>query len=112
MATSKNKLGSKRHAFSLLELLAVVTIMAVVASIVVPRIAISAFSAKEKACYQYRGDLNAAIERYIFEQGGIPDDLNDLANTEYYPSDIPACPVEKSVYQMDADTGRIIGHRH
>ena len=66
-----------RQAFSLLEMLAAVTIIAIIASIVVPRVSLHAFAAKKKACLQYRGDINSALERYLFDNGVPPTQLSD-----------------------------------
>ncbi len=103
---------SVRQAFSLLELLAVVTIMAIIASVIVPRIGYHAFGAKQKACYQYRRDINLAIERYIFENNAPPNKLSDLIDGDYYPNAIPKCPADQTEYKMDLTTYRIIGHNH
>ena len=108
----KNGGQSARRAFSLLELLAVVTIIAIIASIVVPRIAVSAFTAKQKANLQYKGDINTAIERYMFDNGAAPTLLSDLENGPYYPGTIPNCPVDNTAYTIDPTTNRISGHNH
>ncbi|MBC8354271.1 MAG: prepilin-type N-terminal cleavage/methylation domain-containing protein [Planctomycetes bacterium] len=112
MTLLKNGDRSACRAFTLLEMLAGVTIIAIIASIVVPRVAFHAFSAKEEACSQYRGDLNAAIERYMFDHGAAPAQLSDLANSNYYPADIPKCPADNTVYTMDPASQRISGHNH
>ncbi|HUG69067.1 MAG TPA: prepilin-type N-terminal cleavage/methylation domain-containing protein [Pirellulaceae bacterium] len=101
-----------RQAFSLLELLAVVTIIAIIASIVVPRVAFHSFSAKQKACLQYRSDLNKAIEKYMFEHGTAPAQLTDLENSDYYSQSIPLCPADHTAYTIDPATDRISGHDH
>jgi general secretion pathway protein G len=98
--------------FSLLELLAVVTIMGILIVIAVPRVSLHAQKAKVEANKQYKGDLNAAIERYFFETGAYPTTLSVLANTEYYPADIPDCPVDATQYTMDGTSHRISGHDH
>ncbi len=101
-----------RQAFSLLEMLAAVTILAIIASIAVPRIATSAYMAKKKACLQYRGDINSAIERYMFDNGVPPAQLSDLENGDYYPETIPNCPADNTPYTIDPATQRISGHNH
>jgi prepilin-type N-terminal cleavage/methylation domain-containing protein len=103
---------SARRAFSLLELLAVVTILAIIASIVVPRIAFSGVLAKKKANLQYKGDINTAIERYMFDHGLPPTLLSDLENGDYYPGSIPNCPVDNTPYTIDPATDRVAGHNH
>lgn len=103
---------SVRCGFSLLELLAVVTIIAVIASIIVPRLAFHVFSAKEKMCSQYRGDLNSAIEKYMFDHNAPPAQLSDLQTGNYYPGAIPKCPADNTDYVIDSTTHRITGHNH
>jgi hypothetical protein len=79
---------------------------------VVPRISVSAFAAKQKACLQYRGDINAAIERYMFDKGMPPTQISDIENGEYYPDTIPNCPVDNVAYTIDPATNRVSGHDH
>jgi prepilin-type N-terminal cleavage/methylation domain-containing protein len=103
----------KQHGFSLLELLAVVTILGIIAVVVVPRLGSSTATAKTKMCYQYKGDLNAAAEKYLFNEGKLPTKLSDLeSNPEYFSEPIPLCPVTKKPYSFDSKTGRIVGHKH
>ena len=102
----------KRKGFSLLELLAVVTILGILAVIVVPRIGIHGQAAKRNSCLQYKGDLNAAIERYHWEHDAWPADTNTLEAAGIYPQAIPKCPVDNSDYTIDASTHRISGHNH
>ena len=106
-ANSRNKLG-----FSLIELLAVVTILGIVAAIVVPRISGYGMQAKQHMCDQFKSDLNSALERYLFDHGKFPSTLDDLRKADYYPEAIPTCPVDNSDYEFDAKTGRITGHVH
>ena len=103
---------SVRQAFSLLELLAVVTIIAIIASIVVPRVAFHSFSAKQKACLQYRSDLNKAIEKYMFDHDAAPTQLTDLEDSDYFSESIPLCPADHTTYTIDPVTSRISGHNH
>lgn len=101
------------RAFSLLELLAVVTILGVIAVVVVPRLGSSTYTSKIKMCDQYKGDINAAAETYLFNEGKSPTKISDLSsNPEYFQDAIPVCPVTKKPYTFDADTGRVDGHNH
>ncbi|HJQ79336.1 MAG TPA: prepilin-type N-terminal cleavage/methylation domain-containing protein, partial [Lacipirellulaceae bacterium] len=53
-----------RRAFSLMELLAVVTILGVIAAVIVPRVIGGTDKAKEKTCYHNCAEINIAVERY------------------------------------------------
>ncbi len=111
--TKLNRNGrSVRRAFSLLELLAVVTILGIIATIVVPRLGLHVFRAKEQSCHTYRADLNKALEKYIFEHGDAPENLSVLVDEGYYPEAIPNCPADVTLYTIDATTKRIAGHDH
>ncbi len=95
-----------------LEMIAVVTIMAIIASIVLPRVGFHAFSAKQKACLQYRASINSAIEKYMFDNSVPPTQLSDLESGGYFPEAIPLCPSDHTAYTIDPTTHRIAGHNH
>ena len=98
------KRTKKRRGFSLLELLAVVTILGIIAVVVIPRINLSSATAKTNANLQNMAEINSAVERYYFETGGWPAaDLSDIgADANYFPSGIPAKPTGGS-YSLDSD---------
>lgn len=100
---------SKRHGFSLMELLAVVTILGIIAAIVVPRVSVSAATAKQKVHEHNKATINSAVERYYIETGGWPaDDLSDIgADTNYFPDGIPANPTDGSAYALNTTTHRV-----
>jgi prepilin-type N-terminal cleavage/methylation domain-containing protein len=100
-----------RRGFTLLELLAVVTIMGIITAMAVSRISTQALDAKKKCCLQFRADLNSAIERFHFDHGAFPTQLSDLEG-EYYPETIPNCPVDNSAYQIDAASNWVQAHNH
>lgn len=101
----------KQTGFSLLELLAVVSIMGIIALLVIPRIGGSTQKAKANICYQFKGELNAAIDRFYFDNNVWPDGLDDLG--EYFPDGVPTiCPAVNLPYAIDADAHRILGHEH
>ena len=103
----------RRTAFSLLELLAVVTIIGIIAAIIVPRISGQALEGKVKVCFQYKGDIDSALERYYFNTGSFANNLSQIANNDdYYPDAIPVCPVDGSSYTIDGTSHRISGHTH
>lgn len=100
-----------KSGFSLLELIAVVMILGILAATAMSRVSAQALDAKKKCCRQYKADLNAAIERYYFEQGAYPAQLSDLEG-DIYTEAIPKCPVDNSPYAVEATLHRITGHNH
>ena len=101
----------RRAALTLLELVAVVTILGILVAIIVPRFSGHTAYAKRNACRTYKADLNSAIDRYYFDRGSFPVDTTDLT-PDYYPNAVPNCPVDGSAYTIDASRGRISGHTH
>jgi len=102
-----------REGFSLLELLAVVTIIGTLAALILPRVSENSLNAKYKTCFHNRATINSTVERYYVEKGGWPaNDLSDIAaDTEYFPEGISTCPATGSAYVLDATTRRISGHK-
>jgi general secretion pathway protein G len=98
------------HGLSLLEMMLVVVLIAIVASIIMVRISDSTDDAKCKACRHNRAELNAAIERFGLETGSYPVDLTELAVPAYFPGGVPVCPGSGAAYSMNSTTHRIDGH--
>jgi prepilin-type N-terminal cleavage/methylation domain-containing protein len=96
----------KRGGFSLLELLAVVTILGIIAVVVIPRISVSAGTAKANANSQNKSEINGAIERYYVEEGAYPTKLSDLA-ADYFPDGVPTNPVTEAAYTINSTTHRL-----
>ena len=109
MLIRKMKKTSKRRGFSLLELLAVVTILGIIAVVVVPRISVSSTTAKTKADLQNKAEINSAVERWYFEKGTWPaDNLSDIgADTSYFPNGLPVNPTNSAAYTLSSTTHRV-----
>jgi prepilin-type N-terminal cleavage/methylation domain-containing protein len=101
-----------RKAFSLIELLAVVTILGIIAAVIVPRLHIGGDRAKEKTCLHNRSEINITVERYYLHNNAWPlNDLSDIAaDTDYFPSGLPTCPSSGAAYRLDPTTHRVLGH--
>jgi general secretion pathway protein G len=104
------KRNSKHLGFSLLELLAVVAILGVIAVVVIPRISSSTQRAKEEVNRQNIAEINGAVERWYMEKGTWPaTDLKDISvDPNYFPEGVPKNPVDDSDYQLDGTTFRVI----
>ena len=99
-----------RQGFSLLELLAVVTILGIIAVIVIPRVTTSATTSKQNACFSNKTLINKGVEEYYFNHGSWPVDLTVLDGSIQFPDGIPNCPVSGAAYTIDATTHRVTGH--
>ncbi|MBX7168046.1 MAG: type II secretion system GspH family protein [Pirellulales bacterium] len=102
------KAQPKRSGFSLLELLAVVVILGIIAAVVVPRVTVSSSTAKSKVNVHTAATLNSAIERYYIDNGSWPANLAALVPT-YLPGGVPTNPVDGSAYGIDATSHRVTG---
>ncbi|MEO1526862.1 MAG: prepilin-type N-terminal cleavage/methylation domain-containing protein [Planctomycetota bacterium] len=113
MSVTRNRLG-RRRGLSLLELLAVVTILGVIAAVVVPRLGGGARESKRQSCHVQVGIIEIQAAMWRRERGSWPQtDLADVgADENFFPEGIPTCPVDGTPYAIDAETGRVTGHGH
>jgi len=100
----------RRGAFSLLELLAVATILGTVTLLVIPRITVSSDTAKSAVDRTNRAQINAAVERWHFDKGTWQAlNLTDIgADTTYFPDGIANNPITGNPYALSAATHRVI----
>jgi prepilin-type N-terminal cleavage/methylation domain-containing protein len=99
----------KRSGFSLMELLAVVTILGIIAAIIVPRVAVSSDTAKAKVNAHNKATINSAVERWYVEKGTWPANiLSDIGvDTNYFPDGVPTNPTNGTAYSLNAVTHRV-----
>jgi len=106
-----------KKGFTLIEMLLVVLILAVLASIVIPRMAESAADAKAAKCDANRANLISALERYALENdGAYPADQTAfdsviLNSTTYFPHGAAVCP-HGDDYVFVAATDTVTAHSH
>ena len=102
-------MNRKRRGFSLMELLAVVTILGIIAAIIVPRVTVSSDTAKAKVNAHNKATINAAVERWYIEKGAWPaNNLSDIGvDVNYFPDGVPTNPVNGSAYSLNATTHRV-----
>jgi len=92
-----------------MELLAVVTILGIIAAIIVPRVMTSSDTAKAKVMAHHKATINSAVERWYVEKGTWPaNNLSDIgADQNYFPDGIPVSPVDASAYTLNATTHHV-----
>lgn len=114
MQTSSSWMHESRHGFSLLEVLAVVTLMGIVAAVVVPRLSSHSKEARINACHVYRGNIEVQAELWMRNRDTWPaGNLKDIGSTSrYFPDGLPKCPVDETPYSIDSNSGRVVGHKH
>lgn len=107
-------LPSLRLGLSLLELLATLVIMGVLASVVIPRLSNGVVRAKGGSCTVNAGVIEVQVALWKRAKGSWPNaSLKDIgSDPEYFPDGLPTCPVDNSAYQIDAATGRLMLHKH
>jgi type II secretory pathway pseudopilin PulG len=95
-----------------MELLAVVTILGIIAALIVPRVVTSGDTAKDKACHHNRAEINITVEQYYLHTGNWPaSNLSDIgADPNYFPDGLPTCPASGQPYRLDPATHRVVGH--
>ena len=100
---------NKRSGFSLMELLAVVTILGIIAAIIVPRVAVSSDTAKTKVNAHNKATINSAVERWYVEKGTWPaNNLSDIGvDVNYFPDNVPVNPTNGAAYTLNAATHRV-----
>ncbi len=70
---------TSRRAFTLVELMLVVTIIAILAALVIPRIAGKSQEARVKAAFaDVHGGIKSALDQYEVDNGTYPRSLQDL----------------------------------
>jgi prepilin-type N-terminal cleavage/methylation domain-containing protein len=105
----KSRRSNKSRGFSLLELLAVVTILGIIAAIIVPRVTVSSDTAKQRVRDHHKATINSTVERWYIDNNAWPaNDLSDIAaDINYFPEGIPTNPVDNSAYTLNATTHRV-----
>ena len=101
-------------AFSLLELVAVVAILSVIAMLIIRRVSSHRDDARAAACFVNKGDIEIQVELWLQNSGSLPpSNLSTIgADLNYFPEGLPTCPVDGSSYTIDTATGLVNGHNH
>ncbi|MEM1304034.1 MAG: type II secretion system protein [Planctomycetota bacterium] len=95
---------SSPRGFSLLELLAVVTLIGIIAAIVVPRVSVSTDAANNTVESHHLAQLNSLVEQYYLEHWVWPSSVADLS--AYLPDGVPVNP-NGGTYTIDSTSHRV-----
>jgi len=104
-----------RRGFSLLELVAVVTLIGIIALIAIPRYFNNAIDAKRSACSVNKHSIEIQTQLWFRQKGAAPNaDLSVIgSNRAYFPDGaVPRCPVDNSAYTINTTTLQVVGHTH
>lgn len=97
----------RRKGFTLIEILFVVIVIAIIASMALARISTSTATAKANVCKANQAAMNSAIEQYKLNAGSYPASLATVTgSTAYFPDGAPTCP-ESGTYSMSGTTYRL-----
>lgn len=101
--------SSTRRGITLVELVAILTIVGIIAAIIVPQVSVSQDTAQQKANAHNKAVINATVERWYIDKGTWPaDDLTDIgADNRYFTSGVPRNPIDNSAYKLDSKTHRV-----
>ncbi len=102
-----------RRAMSLLELLAALSILGVLAMIIIPRLSTGTQNAKATSCKVNQANIEVQAALWRRNHGKWPSsNLSDVGNDlKYFPDGLPKCPLGEE-YRIDPATGRSIAHGH
>jgi prepilin-type N-terminal cleavage/methylation domain-containing protein len=105
---------SRCQAFTLTELMAVLSILGLLSLVIVPRLIGHYDATKRAACDANQGDIELQVKLWRRNQGSYPAaDLSNIgSNGTYFPSGLPVCPVDGAPYTIDTTSGLVTGHTH
>ncbi len=94
-----------RKAFSLLELVAVVTLIGIVAAVTMVRLnSVDQQTARDNVDSQNISLIQTAVERYRFDIGSLPTNTGVLVSNNYLAS-TPESPTDGGSYTINQTTG-------
>ena len=98
--------------FSLLELLAVVAILGILAALVLPHIILSTDVAKEKTSSTIGRKSTSPLNNITLTTASGPQTISPTSAPirATFPDGLPVCPVSGDLYTIDPTTHRVVGH--
>ena len=105
---------SGRRGLSLTELMAVLGILGVLAALIVPRVAGHHDTSTRASCHAQQGEIELQVKLWRRNEGAYPAaNLSNIgADSAYFPSGLPVCPVDGTAYTIDTTSGLVNGHTH
>jgi general secretion pathway protein G len=99
------KTGRRSRGFTILELMIVLTIIAILTTIAIPMYQSVMLRSKEAVLHSNLRDLREAIDAYTADKKKAPQSLNDLVDGGYFRS-IPTDPITQSntTWEVKIDT--------
>src|SRR5438552_93727 len=89
--TTKNRMPSQRHrGFTLIEMMLVLTILAILAGLVLPKLVGTGEKAKKKASEAQIGGFKSALDLFEVDNGHYPKGKNGLNDLVVKPRDASA----------------------
>lgn len=106
--------ASKRHAFSLMEIMVAVSIVGLMAAMASQQYFGSMDNAREHTCELTKAEIEVQAQRFHRHFGRWPQpNLGDIRRMrDYFPDGLNVCPVDGSPYQLNPATHEVIGHIH
>lgn len=106
--------SSSRAAFSLIELLAALTLIGILAVALISRTSSQISEADRQACFVNKGDIELQAQLWRRNHWALPGSSLSAIGSDptYFPEGLPTCPVDGSPYSIDTTTGIVIGHTH
>ena len=103
-----------RQGLSLLEMMAVVTLLGILAAIIIPRVSTPGRRAKTTSCLVTKSNIEIQAALWFRQTGTWPAaNLADIGSDgDYFPEGLPTCPVDGSAYTFDSLTRQVVGHTH
>lgn len=87
----------KRHGFTLVEMLFVISIVMVLMLLVIPTVTKKTDGIKEKGCEALIDVINAQIQLFEINEGYLPSSVDDLVRGGYIEDRQSRCPNGKSI---------------
>ena len=97
----------KEKGFTLLEVLAVIIIIGILGTIVIPKLTSSTKNARQKADVATAHQVKAALDRYELENGAYPTDLREVVLSEEEGPEgsvVSESLIPKYISKLDAST--------